>query len=89
MPATTNDQMETRLKVSKAAGHDKISHKLLQDAADVIAHSLTAIFNLSTETGVFPEDLKIAVVSPIYKTGDKSECTNYRCFLRLLKLLKD
>ena len=65
-------------KVSKAAGHDKISHKLLQDAADVIAHSLTAIFNLSIETGVFPEDLKTAVVSPIYKTGDKSECTNYR-----------
>jgi hypothetical protein len=65
--------------VSKAAGHDKISHKLLQDAADVIADFLTAIFNLSIETGVFPEDLKTAVVSLIYKTGDKSECrpTNY------------
>jgi hypothetical protein len=60
-----------------------INHKLLQDAADIIAHSLTTIFNLSIETEVFPEDLKTAVVSPICKTRDKSECTNYRPILVL------
>lgn len=28
--------------------------------------------------GIFPDKLKIAVVKPIYKTGDKTLMTNYR-----------
>ena len=64
------------LKTSKPAGHDKIPQKLLKDAADILAHSLTIVFNLSVETGIFPDDLKTAVVSPVYKTGDTTECTN-------------
>ena len=28
--------------------------------------------------GKFPDDLKIAIISPIYKTGNKTESTNYR-----------
>ena len=27
---------------------------------------------------IFPEDLKNATISPIYKNGDKSDCSNYR-----------
>ena len=63
------------LKTSKATGHDKISPKLLKDSADIITKSLTQIFNKSILVGKFPDDLKIAIISPIYKTGNK---TNYR-----------
>ena len=65
------------LKESKAAGSDKINAKLVKDSAEVICPTLTKIFNRSLQQGIFPEELKTAFVSPIYKTGDKSECSNY------------
>ena len=68
----------TTLKISKSCGHDKIPPKLLKDSAIVIAPFLTHIFNQSINTGIFPEDLKTAIISPIYKSGSKAECYNYR-----------
>jgi hypothetical protein len=29
-------------------------------------------------TGVFPDDLKVAIISPIFKSESKLECNNYR-----------
>ena len=66
------------IKTTKATGHDRISAKLLKDSADVIAKSLTTIFNKSILSGSFPDDMKIAIVSPIYKSDCKSKPTNYR-----------
>ncbi len=66
--------MLSTIKTSKSAGHDRIPGKLLRDAADVVAPSLTAIFNASINTGIFPEDFKIAVISPIHKAGSKTNC---------------
>ena len=65
-------------KTSKATGHDRISPKLLKDCADIVAESLKVIFNKSIEMGVFPDDFKVACVSPIHKSGSKSESSNYR-----------
>ena len=39
---------------------------------------LKHLFNLSIEKGVFPDDLKIARVTPIYKGEDSSDVSNYR-----------
>ena len=70
-------QLLITLKISKACGHDKIPPKLLQDSAVVIAPILTHIFNQSINTGIFPNGLKTAIISPLYKSGSKTECTNY------------
>ena len=67
-----------KIKDGKSAGLDKISNKLLKAAGETIVSSLTYIFNLSINTGIFPDDLKLAKVTPIYKSGDKTECGNYR-----------
>ena len=53
------------IDVSKATGLDKIPNRLLKIAADVVAHSLTGIFNQLLVTGIFPSDWKMAKVSPI------------------------
>ena len=66
------------IKESKATGHDRISPKILMDCADVIAHSLTNVFNKSIQTGIFPDDFKLACISPIFKNGSKSDRNNYR-----------
>ena len=65
-------------KTSKATGHDRISPKLLKDCADIVAESLTVIFNKSIGMGVISDDIKVACVSPIRKSGSKSESSNYR-----------
>ena len=70
--------MLSTIKTSKPAGHDRIPGKLLRDAAEVIAPSLTAIFNASINTGIFPEDFMIAIISLIHKGGSKTNCDNYR-----------
>ena len=55
-----------------------ISPRLLIDSADIIAHNLTIIFNQSILTAIFPDELKVAIIPPIFKTGIKIETTNYR-----------
>ena len=49
------------------------------------------IFNLSLSTGIFPNRLKVAKVTPIFKKGEKSSISNYRplsvlpCFSKILE----
>ena len=51
---------------------------MLKDTADIIASPLTCIVNLSLESGMVPTDWKVAVVTPLYKSGSHSEKGNYR-----------
>ena len=69
-----------KLNTSKSVGPDDIPAKLLQDLKDVVASFLTLIFNVFLKSGIFPDDLKIASVSPIHKSGNKKERSrsNYR-----------
>ena len=66
--------------IGKATRLDKIPNRLLKIAANVVAPSLTSIFNKSLVTGIFPSDWKLAKVSPIFKNGSKSksDLNNYR-----------
>ena len=65
-------------KSNKAAGLDKIPQKLLKDSVFVVTPYLNLIFNLSLSEGNFPSDWKNARVSPIFKSGNREECGNYR-----------
>ena len=53
-----------------------------------IAEHLCFIYNFSFTTGIFPDSLKIAKVTPVYKKGSKFECANYRPIIPLSKLDK-
>jgi len=66
------------LDVKKGAGLDGLQPKFLVLAADVIAPSLTWIFNLSLRTGSVPSIWKVAKVIPLYKNGAMSDPGNYR-----------
>ena len=65
------------LKRKSATGLDNIPTYFLKDTAYVICKPLTHVINLSMQTGEFPEDLKAARVSPIFKSGAKSTFDNY------------
>jgi len=66
------------VKTSYSAGFDEISSNLIKKVIDCIAEPLCAIFNISLTNGVFPEQMKLSKVCPIFKSGDKTEFTNYR-----------
>ena len=51
-----------------------IIKKVIGDIVELFAF----ICNKSFETGVFPNEMKIAKVVLIYKGGDKTSFTNYR-----------
>ena len=68
----------TKINDRKATGLDMIPCKLLKMAADIIAPSLTSIFEKSIYTGIFPAEWKLARVTPVLKRGTKSDLNNYR-----------
>lgn len=70
--------MLSSLSPAKASGLDGLPVKLIKLASPYIAKSLTSIFNRSISTGIFPCEWKTARVTPIYKSGPKSNMDNYR-----------
>ena len=66
------------LKTDKATGIDGLSAKYLKLSAQIISKPLAAILNLSIQTGSYPDSLKKAKVTPIFKKGNKADINNYR-----------
>ena len=66
------------LKNTSSSGFDEIPARLIKQCSTLLMKPLVYLINLSFEYGQFPEYLKLAVVKPIYKKGDKQDCTNYR-----------
>ena len=79
-PITTEEVIEalSQLNPKKAPGIDGIIIRLLRDTIDVIAEPLANTFNLSLRTAIFPDDWKLAKISPIFEDGTKNDCGNYR-----------
>ena len=55
-----------------------ISMYVVKKVINEIAKPLSHVFNLSFSSGVFPSDMKIAMVIPLFKNGTKSDFSNYR-----------
>jgi len=65
-------------KKNKATGIDNINCNIIIDVYDIIKAPLYFIFKSSLKKGIFPDLLKIAKVTPIFKVGDPSDVGNYR-----------
>ena len=90
----TDDEIKEALrslKPNKSPGYDNISSSVVNETSDIFFTPLKYIFNLSLQQGIFPENLKIAKVSPIYKKDEEFLLKNYRpisvlpCFSKLLE----
>ena len=67
-----------KLLNGKATGVHGIPNKALKDSTDIIAPSLIDIFNFSVETKVFPNEMKVGKVAPVYKSEEIDDLNNYR-----------
>ena len=61
-----------------AVGWDEIPANILKFANDILIVPLTHLVNVSFTDGIFPDELKMANIIPIFKSGDKLLFSNYR-----------
>ena len=66
------------VKHNKAAEHDDINSNIIIKVYDKISYPLFIIFVSSFNEGIFPEQLKVAKVFPIFKVGNIKEIGNYQ-----------
>ena len=80
MTPVTSEEIDliiSNLKES-SSGWDELSAQVIKSTRLFLIDPLVFICNLSLTTGVFPDQLKIAKVIPLYKNDDPKIFSNYR-----------
>ena len=79
-PATIEELLPLlkKINVNKTSGVENVSTKVLKDALLALPLHFLFIVNLVLATSVFPDQWKIALVSPLRKGGDSSDVNNLR-----------
>ena len=88
-PTSTHEVMAliNLLNFNKTNGHDDIDPYFLKFAS-IIAFPLSLFSNHSISLGIFPNELKLAKVIPVYKKGSADQLNNYRPISLLPSLSK-
>ena len=75
----TQMEMEiNQLNPKKAPGVDGIPANILKGASDILKSPFTELYNISMENQQFPDNLKFANVTPLFKKDDNTDKANYR-----------
>ena len=76
------------LNPSKAASKHSIPVKIIKGNCDIFAKKIHIDFDNSICTGVFPNNLKLADITPTHKKGNRTDKNNYRAISILPALSK-
>ena len=71
-------ELISKTSVKKSTGSDKISPRLVKLSSSHISQPLTNLINMSIRTNIFPDQLKKAEVSPLFKKDDNMNKVNFR-----------
>ena len=93
-PITINELKEEffSLKANKSAGYQEVSSNIVKDCFSELNCPLKYLFGKSVQKGVFPDALKIARVTSLFKGGEHIDISNYRpisCFSKILERIID
>ena len=80
-PTTLGYNLVNNTKSKKSKDHDHIDmciHHVVKKLIPYLVIPLEYIFNISLQTGVFPDGMKIARINPLFKNGNINDFTNYR-----------
>ena len=66
------------LKPKTSSSHDRLSNKILKFVKHELAEPLKNIINNCLNNGKFPNSMKIAKITPLYKKDNKYDFNNYR-----------
>jgi hypothetical protein len=67
-----------RLQNYKAAGYDGVHAEMLKAGGSTLAQWLHRIISVVWQSGTCPIDWKRALITAIFKKGDRNTCDNYR-----------
>ena len=78
--ATEQEVSELLFKISdsKATGDDGIPILFIKMTHNVTVKIICHIINLSIRTKTVPSDWKVAIITPLFKEGDRNLASNYR-----------
>ena len=68
----------TEMETKKSSGYDDIPPAFIQTLKHELALPLSTLINACIDNSVFPSNLKMADISPVYKKKDKLNKDNYR-----------
>ena len=68
----------SNLKTDKSPGLDGLHPKFLYELRHEIGQTISTIFNKSLRSGEVPQDWRDALVTPLFKKGNRYEPSNYR-----------
>jgi len=81
VPEPSACEVETtieKLKRHKSSGIDQIQTRLIKAGGRAIRSEIHKLHNLIWNKEELPEEWKESIIVPIYKKGDKTDCSNYR-----------
>ena len=76
------------LKINKSPGYDEISFNVVKNCFSELNMPLKYLIDMSLESGIFANKLKIVRVIPLYKARDPANISNYRPIFHTLVSLK-
>ena len=78
-PVTLAEVRQTVMSMkNSSAGWDEFPALVAKQSIDSYIEPLTCLINRSFKDGIFPNELKLARVVPIFKCGDSTAPSNYR-----------
>jgi hypothetical protein len=82
------EKLAKGLKNKLSAGIDEIPDYVVKQCIKLLKKPLANIYNASVESGIFPDQLKIAKVVPLYKKADTRNIQNYQPIVLLTCFFK-
>lgn len=76
-PELVKDALNS-LKAESSPGPDELHPYVLKQCAETLCIPISNLMNISFNNGCLPQEWKNAVVTPIYKKGNKALPSNYR-----------
>ena len=67
----------SQLDPHKAGGPDNILAHVLKELAHDLTPLLTHLYQQSLDTGTLPQEWKLALITPIFRKGKRSDLLNY------------
>ena len=79
-PFTKADFLEgvATLKNNKSASFDKITNEMLKSGRHLISKPVLKLFNKILDCSLYPSPWKLDILTPLHKSGEKSEPNNFR-----------
>ena len=77
-PCTENEIQSIISKMKKEGGPEDISRRMLRLCGPFAVRLIASLINSCMTQGVFPDILKLAKITPVFKKGQKNLVQNYR-----------